>query len=224
MEPDCPPFLNGFRGIEEGIGPLLSLLKEEKVKTTFFSTGQVAKKYPRTIRDIVSSGHELGCHGESHRDFCTMDHETAEAEIEDASGVLRQFAPVTSFRAPYLKFPEIYLTLLEAHGFLLDSSQAKYKVSYYRKSISTKLKRIPVSVTSSVLRLPPWIRTPYLGALSSPIVLFVHPWEFVDWRKEKLRLDCRFKTGVLALDCLRSVIRFYAGKNAVFLRMEELHD
>jgi hypothetical protein len=81
---------------------------------------------------------------------------------------------------------------------------------------------VPASVTSSVLRLPNVVRRAYLGALSSPVVLFVHPWEFVDLRREQLRLDCRFKTGDIALGCVRDVLESYAKRGAQFVRMREL--
>jgi hypothetical protein len=54
------------------------------------------------------------------------------------------------------------------------------------------------------------------------VVLFVHPWEFVDLTKERVRLDCRFKTGAVALDCARSVIRFFKERSAEFVPMREL--
>jgi hypothetical protein len=82
--------------------------------------------------------------------------------------------------------------------------------------------RVPASATSSVLRLPRLARAAYLSALSSPVVLFVHPWEFVDLRRERLRFDCRFKTGDIALDCVRDVLRSYARRGARFVRMREL--
>jgi hypothetical protein len=82
--------------------------------------------------------------------------------------------------------------------------------------------RVPASATSSVLRLPRLARAAYLRALSSPVVLFVHPWEFVDLRRERLRFDCRFKTGDIALDCVRDVLRSYARRGARFVRMREL--
>jgi hypothetical protein len=53
-------------------------------------------------------------------------------------------------------------------------------------------------------------------------VLFVHPWEFVDLRHERLRLDCRFKTGEVALACVRDVLRNCARRGARFVRMREL--
>ena len=108
---------------------------------------------------------------------------------------LRGFGTVTSFRAPFLRFPSKFLSLLEDAGIVRDSSVAKYKGDYYRAPAPTRLLRIPVSITSSVLRLPRWIRDPWLLSLASPVVLFVHPWEFADLTRENLRFDCRFRTG-----------------------------
>ncbi len=222
MEPDCLPYMDTFRGMEEGTDPLLQVLREENVPATFFTTGQVAEMFPQKVENIVSSGHELGSHGFAHLDFTTLNKNSAREDIRKSTQTLRQFSTVTSFRAPYLKFPDAYLGLLEEDGFLLDSSQAKYKLAYYRKPVPTPLKRVPVSMTSSHLRFPQWIRKPYLNALTSPVVLYVHPWEFVDLRNEKLRLDCRFKTGQIALDCLSSALRHFKQKNARFLRMGNL--
>jgi peptidoglycan/xylan/chitin deacetylase (PgdA/CDA1 family) len=192
------------------------------VPATFFTTGDVARRYPSTIERVVQDGHELACHGMTHRAFTSLDADDAGREIEESSEILRRFAPVTSFRAPYLRFPSAYLALLERNGFTLDSSHAKYKLAYYRDRNATRLARVPASATSSVLRLPRAARGAYLRALSSPIVLFVHPWEFVDLRHERLRLDCRFKTGEVALACVRDVLRNCARRGARFVRMREL--
>jgi hypothetical protein len=81
---------------------------------------------------------------------------------------------------------------------------------------------VAASATSSVLRLPRVVRAAYLAALASPVVLFVHPWEFVDLRRERLRLDCRFKTGDIALGCVRDVLRSFKRRGAEFIRMREL--
>ncbi len=223
VEPDCPPYLWTWRGIEEGMPKLLDLLDRERVPATLFTTAQVAERYPATVRDSVARGHELACHGVSHTAFDAMEERAAEREITESVALLRGFAPVVSFRAPYLRFPDPYLALLEQSKFRLDSSQAKYKRSY-RNSVrgTPKLMRVPASVTSSVLRLPRFIRRAYLGALSSPMVLFVHPWEFVDFRHTNLRLDCRFRTGDPAVECLTSVIRDLRARGARFVRMREL--
>jgi peptidoglycan-N-acetylglucosamine deacetylase len=221
-EPDCPPFLTTYRGIEEGLPALLNLFSEEQVSATFFTTGDVARRYPQAVRQIVSAGHELGCHGDTHRRFDQMDDLSAVEEIRNATETLRRFYPVVSFRAPNLAFPERHLPLLEGQGYRLDSSQAKYKRNAGNGFSSMTLSRIPASVTSSVLRLPKAIRYPWFRLLSDPVVLFVHPWEFVDFRNSSLRLDCRFRTGATALQCLRENIRFFKSRKARFLPMKDL--
>ena len=223
FEPDCPPYLSStFRGIEEGAPKLLALFRELGVRATYFTTGEVAMRFPGAVRELVNEGHELGCHGVTHTAFDTLDESDARREIEQSVELLRTFAPVSSFRAPYLRFPEPYVRLLEAADFALDSSLAKYKASYREPRLPTTLARIPASMTSSVLRLPAWIRDPWLSSLADPVVLFVHPWEFVDLTHEDLRWDCRFRTGDVALRCLRDVIELFARRGDSFLPMREL--
>lgn len=223
FEPDCPPYLSTtFRGIERGAPRLLELFHEMGVRATYFTTGEVAERHPDAVLAVLAAGHELGCHGVTHTAFDRMDERTARWEIAHSTRRLREFAAVTSFRAPYLRFPDAYVPLLEEHGFTLDSSLARYKRSYRASRRPTTLARVPASVTSSVLRLPSLIRDPWLASLQDPVVLFVHPWEFVDLTRERLRLDCRFRTGDVALRCLRSVIETFAGRGARFVAMREL--
>jgi hypothetical protein len=66
------------------------------------------------------------------------------------------------------------------------------------------------------------VRDSWLSALSSPVVLFVHPWEFVDLTRERLRLDCRFRTGEPALRAIREVVAYFRTRGARFVRMREL--
>ena len=223
FEPDCPPYLSStFRGIEQGAPALLDLFADTRVRATYFTTGEVAERYPGAVRALVDGGHELGCHGVTHTAFDTLDEPTARWEIERSSEILREFDDVTSFRAPYLRFPEQFVPLLEDAGFALDSSLAKYKRSYYQRRIPTHLTRIAASAMSSVLRIPRLIRDPWLLSLSDPVVLFVHPWEFVDLTHEDLRYDCRFRTGDFALNALREVIELFQRRDAEFVPMREL--
>jgi peptidoglycan-N-acetylglucosamine deacetylase len=223
FEPDCPPYLSStFRGIEEGAPRLLELFASAGIPATYFTTGQVAELYPGAVRALVDAGHELGCHGVTHTAFDTMDEATARWEIESSAERLRRFAPVTSFRAPYLRFPEPYLRLLEDADFAVDASLAKYKSTYRAPRTPTSLSRIAATMTSSVLRLPSWIRDPWLSTFRDPVVLFVHPWEFVDLTRYDLRWDCRLRTGEVALRCLREVIELYQRRGATFVTVGEL--
>ena len=223
FEPDCPPYLSStFRGIERGAPALLDLFDEHGVPVTYFTTGQVAERFPGAVRAVVDAGHELGCHGVTHTAFDTLDERAARLEITQSAERLRAMAPVTSFRAPYLRFPERYVRLLEDADFEVDSSLARYKRSFYAPRQATTLTRIPASMTSSVYRLPRVIRNPWLLALSDPVVLFVHPWEFVDLTRENLRYDCRFRTGAFALRALREVIELFKHRGATFHTIREL--
>lgn len=220
-EPDCPPYLRGWRGMEEGAPLLLDLLREEGVPATFFTTGDAAARHPGIVRRLVAEGHELGSHGMTHRPFPGLSRTEAEAEIRGASAILRTFAPVVSFRAPNLRMPARHLPLLEADGYRVDASVGRYKPDGWRASPPTRLARMSASVTSSWLRLPPWLRDPVLARLASPVVLFVHPWEMVDLRDTGIRWDCRAGTGAHALDSLRQVIGLLRGQGAAFLRITD---
>ena len=57
---------------------------------------------------------------------------------------------------------------------------------------------------------------------SSPVVLFIHPWEVVDLRREKLPLDCRFRTGAVALECIADVLSGYRERDGRFVPMRDL--
>ena len=223
VEPDCPPYLaTQYRGVVDGLPRILDLFDANEVVSTCFCTGQVAERYPQRITDLLGRGHELGSHGHAHRPFDTLSQAEARQDIAASTDILRSFgAPVTSFRAPNLRFPDRYLSLLEARDFAVDSSQAKYKRADYGSDTPTTLTRVPVSTTSSVLRLPRWVRDPLLRSLASPVVLFVHPWEFVDLTRERLRLDCRFRTGTPALRAVEEVVALFRSRGASFVPIRD---
>jgi peptidoglycan/xylan/chitin deacetylase (PgdA/CDA1 family) len=221
VEHDCPPYLTTWRGIEEGMPRLLAMLREEQVPATCFTTGEVARRYPEIVRTIVEGGHELGCHGDTHRSFAEMTQPESDAEIAAASETLRAFAPVVSFRAPYLRFPARYIALLGRHQYALDSSEGRHKSLRASVHRDHGVLRVPASVTSSTLRWPAFARNALFSRLSSPVVLFVHPWEFVNLKREPLRFDCRFKTGDEALECARAALRFFKARGATFARMRD---
>lgn len=223
VEQDCPPFLDTFRGVEEGLPRLLEIFGEEGVHATFFSTGQVAERYPDIIAQLCRAGHELGCHGHSHRRFDHMAPDEAERELARARSVLGRFdRALASFRAPNLRLPRAYLGLLAGHGFRVDSSLAAYKPPFAMgPRREAGLARIPVTLTSSVLRLPLGLMKALLAPARSP-VLFLHPWELVDLRSAPIRYDCRFRTGSAARHNLRAVIRWLQARGYRFRTIGEL--
>jgi peptidoglycan/xylan/chitin deacetylase (PgdA/CDA1 family) len=223
MEHDCPPYLNSYTGVVQGLPKLLQLLHDYGVRGTFFTTGDVARRFPAAVRSIVEDGHELGCHGDTHARFSDLDADDARQEVEDASATLRAFAPVTSFRAPNLDLPADCLPLLRQAGYRLDSSQGRYKPGSFFAAphIEDGLTRIPASIPPSVVRLPGGVRNAVLARLASPVVLFFHPWEFVDMTRSPIPYDCRFRTGDFALRALAEAIAFLKERGAAFRPMRD---
>jgi peptidoglycan/xylan/chitin deacetylase (PgdA/CDA1 family) len=61
LEPDCPPFLRGYRGIEQGLPALLDLLSQLRVPATFFTTGEVAERFPRAVEQVDAEFGRVEC-------------------------------------------------------------------------------------------------------------------------------------------------------------------
>jgi peptidoglycan-N-acetylglucosamine deacetylase len=221
VEEDCPPMLTSTRGMEEGLPELLDIFKKEKIKATFFVTGMMAKQYPDLIHRIPEEGHELGCHGYTHTRFDRMEKEEAKIALQQAGKVLRQFERnLVSFRAPNLQFPINYLKLLEEEGFLYDSSIAAYKPPFFKSKTESKIIRVPATITSSFLRIPPKIFLPFIKRSKAPVIFF-HPWEFVDMSDTPIRLDCKFNTGEKAIKNLKILIRTLKAEKYNFLTFQE---
>ena len=106
---------------------VLRLLERNCCRATFFILGWVAQREPSLVRDIVQSGHEVGCHSHLHRRVHSLtpaefreDVRRARGAIEDAAGVT-----VAGFRAPTFSITQKSLWALEIlaeMGFTYDSS------------------------------------------------------------------------------------------------------
>lgn len=221
VEEDCPPYLKTWRGIEHGLPRLLDLLADEGIHATLFTTGEVVRRFPDAIRTAAAAGHELGCHSDRHGRYGAMTREQTDADIGAASDALRGIAPVVSFRAPYLQFPPRFVDLLSRHGYGIDSSEGRHKRPGLRVRRESGVLRVPASVSSLTLRWPAFARNALFAQLQEPVVLFCHPWEFVDLRRERLRWDCRIWTGERALASARSTIRYFKERNAAFGLMRD---
>lgn len=52
--------------VVDEVQAMLSLFETYTVKATFFVLYNIAKTFPRLVREIDAAGHEIGCHGMSH--------------------------------------------------------------------------------------------------------------------------------------------------------------
>jgi polysaccharide deacetylase family protein (PEP-CTERM system associated) len=106
---------------------VLELLNRFGARATFFVLGWIAERQPQIVREILSAGHELGCHSYLHRRVLRLSREEfredtrrAVAAIENAAG-----KKVRGYRAPTFSIVPKSLWALEIladEGFTYDSS------------------------------------------------------------------------------------------------------
>lgn len=208
VEQDVPPFLNTWRGLEEGLPLLLDVLSDYDIPATFFVTGEAAEKYPKLIRAIKNE-HEIGCHGYKHERLDRLSAPDQERRIGKATEILKRITgrKIRGFRAPNFKANAHTFTILKKLGYCYDSSTTLYHP--HRPKEISELVEIPNTFFSSFLRLPTGVTIPVLRLFSRAMPLLVldyHPWELVEMKN--VRFDCRFATGKTALSRLRGVMAF----------------
>ncbi len=123
--------------VRSGTEAILDLLKRHGLRCTFFVLGEVVREHPDLIRRMVDEGHELACHGMSHRPLWRATRETFRDELREFRAVVEQALghfPVIGFRAPTFSIDRSNpwaLDVLRAEGYRYDSSIFPMKVKMY---------------------------------------------------------------------------------------------
>ncbi len=183
----------------------LQLLGRHNVSATFFVVGEVARRFPGLLKTIVTSGHELACHGDRHHTIDQFTPETFALDlranreaVETAAGTR-----VCGFRAPLLSLSARSSwahAILAQEGFTYSSSVLPASNPLYGwKDFGASPRRvegvleIPVTVASvlpavgalpllcgTYFRILPWplIRN-RMAPLSAkgPLVSYFHPYD-----------------------------------------------
>ncbi|WP_237134309.1 polysaccharide deacetylase family protein [Pseudohongiella sp. O18] len=112
---------------ERNLRRIVEVLDERQIKATFYCLGWIAEKYPKLIRNLAESGHEIGCHSYEHQLAYTQsplefraDLKRAIDAISDATGL-----NVESYRAPGFSVTKDNLwvyDILYEEGIRYDSS------------------------------------------------------------------------------------------------------
>jgi polysaccharide deacetylase family protein (PEP-CTERM system associated) len=115
------------RRVDRNTSLLLDILASSDTRATFFFLGWVAEREPQLVRRVAAAGHEVACHGYSHR----LVYEQTPAEFREetlrSKALLEDQAqvPVLGYRAASYSITRRSLwaldTLVEA-GFVYDSS------------------------------------------------------------------------------------------------------
>jgi len=106
---------------------LLGILDDCGVASTFFVLGWIAERLPALVNDIAQSGHEIACHGYSHRMVYEQTPDEFREDIRRAKGTLEDIIgrPVLGYRAPTFSITERTLWALDIvaeEEFRYDSS------------------------------------------------------------------------------------------------------
>lgn len=98
---------------------ILDVLKEKKVKATFFVVGKHVEKYPDIAKRIVEEGHEIGNHTYSHKEMAPSTRKTVTKEISKTDLAIKTITGVSAnlFRPPRGIYSQASRQLLLEMGY-----------------------------------------------------------------------------------------------------------
>lgn len=110
-----------------GLGPSalstpLNMLDRHNIRATFFILGRLADQNPEVPMEILSRGHELGCHGYVHDPYDMKEIHEVRTDVEKGTKAVCKFGDVVGFRAPYFRPHRRLAAVLEDFGYRYDSS------------------------------------------------------------------------------------------------------
>ncbi len=103
----------------EDIPAILDILKNHKVKATFFVTGEWVKKYPEDVKRISGAGHDLGNHSENHKHMTLLTQEQSQQEILTVHERVKKLTGVEMnlFRPPYGDYNNAVVATARESGY-----------------------------------------------------------------------------------------------------------
>ena len=193
--------------VHVGTDRILGLLAGTASRATFFVLGWIARQSPALVRRVAGAGHEVGCHGDTHRRVFEMTLPEFREEVRRSRDVLQEIvgAPVTAFRAPewsMLRADNPALAVLAEEGFRIDSSLTT--APPVGDPANPARPTVLATASGPILEIPPLMGT-FFGrramwgggvcarltresriesaieralAAGVPPVLYAHPWEF----------------------------------------------
>ena len=191
----------------EGLKKVVKLLDKYNTKATFFVTGDVLKKYPKDVKSLYESGHEIASHSYYHIMLNKLSEKKIKQNIIRSKELIRRVTGKNprGFRAPSWSINKklfwVY-DFLEKEGFSYSSSlfpvnvgaygSFEFPTSAFNPNKNGKIMELPVRpFTILGVRLPfsggtyfriwpLWIikfLTHNLNKKNMRVVFYIHPWE-----------------------------------------------
>ncbi|MCL5067812.1 MAG: polysaccharide deacetylase [Thaumarchaeota archaeon] len=120
-EPNIIDVSQGVYGPRVGVPRILSMLKRQQIRATFFIPGWIAEKYSETAKQIASEGHEIAHHGYMHEDCSKLSLEEEREMLVRGSEALKRITGKMP-RGFRLQLGKNSLKLLSEFGFLYEST------------------------------------------------------------------------------------------------------
>ncbi|MBI3722240.1 MAG: polysaccharide deacetylase family protein [Fimbriimonas ginsengisoli] len=100
---------------------LLAILRQEKVKATFFIVGRMAERYPHLVRMEAAEGHEIANHTYSHFRLPALTPAQMEQELRCCSATLQRImgVPTRLFRPPGGEYDDRVVALTKRLGLTM---------------------------------------------------------------------------------------------------------
>jgi polysaccharide deacetylase family protein (PEP-CTERM system associated) len=184
----------------------MEFLYHHATKCTFFTVGDIVKRYPDLVREIASEGHEIACHSSDHVPIPRQTQSEFRDDIArniDALSTVSGGNPIRGFRAPTLSMtPETswaYEVLVEAgieySSSVLPASNPLFGwPGFSRETVRVEpgIWEIPISLTHLPLLDVPFASGVYLRVLplslqrilygrerraGRPVVMYCHPFD-----------------------------------------------
>ncbi len=175
--------------VEANTERMLDVFESAGVLATFFVLGWVAERHADLVRRIAVRGHEIGCHGYSHRLVYEQEPQEFRDEVELSRRILQDASgqAVDGYRAASFSIGRHNLwaldVLVEA-GFVYDSSLFPvYHDRYGYPGAPRGVHRLRTPLGQSLVEVPP--STLSLGRATLPVAgggyLRLYPKAFSRW-------------------------------------------
>jgi polysaccharide deacetylase family protein (PEP-CTERM system associated) len=180
---------------------LLRYFDDRRCKTTFFTTGDIARAYPEIVRTLIAEGHEIACHSDLHTAVSKQSPAEFKADLERNRESLTDAGAteIAGFRAPYFSITSATPwahSVLRQCGFTYSSSVLPARNPLHGHHSFGVVERlvdgvyeIPVTLSRGPLPSVPIAGGVYLRAIpqcvwrylapheSVPLVGYLHPYD-----------------------------------------------
>jgi peptidoglycan/xylan/chitin deacetylase (PgdA/CDA1 family) len=103
---------------------ILDFLQSSGIQSTWFIPGFTIESWPQECAAVLAGGHEIAHHSWAHIPPASQRRAEEEADLVRANEAIARLtgAPARGYRSPSWDLSEHTIDLLNAHGFLYDSS------------------------------------------------------------------------------------------------------